>query len=42
LGVGIAMFLVALFTAIKNIMYMQWRSNRGWTTTVQVPDDFNN
>lgn len=42
LGVGVAMFLVALFTAIKNIMYMQWRSNRGWTTTVQVPDEFIN
>jgi hypothetical protein len=42
LGMGIAMFLIALLTAIKNIMYMQWRSNRGWTTTVQVPDDFNN
>ena len=42
LGMGIAMFLIALLTAIKNIMYMHWRSNRGLTTTVQVPDDFNN
>ena len=42
LGLGIAMFLVALLTAIKNIMYMQWRSNRGWTTTVQVHDELIN
>ena len=40
LAIGIAMFVLALFTAIRNIVYMQWRANRGWTSEVHIPDEY--
>ena len=36
--IGLGGFLVGLYKSMIMILYAQWRSDRGWSTEVELPE----